>query len=307
MKKFYLNIILFGIVFMMVLIIVEKALQYNTKTHIDLKFDELYHPKVKADMVIFGNSHAAHGINPKYMNVKNYRIYNFAFNGSNPTYYKKWYNNIFKPYYPKPKIIIYAVDWSMFHNLETHRRFAVDIRLMPLSIFWKELLYDKDVNKKTLISNRFNILFRPKQLQYIFYKKHHFDFVDMKAYYNGYVPHIGHKATIGESPETIHSEKKIQNDFDILLKEFKKDSIKVIFVNVPEYIPAWRTKGVKNYLNYLDSIAVVNNIPYLKYNQGLASKFNYDSTYFNNWIHLNDKGATVFSKTLSSDLNKIIQ
>jgi len=307
MKRFHRDILLFGVILVFVLILVELLLSRNIKTHIELKFEEIFNPKKKAEAVFLGNSHAAHGINPRYLDIKGYTFYNFAYNGASPYYFKKWYNKVFSVYYPKAEYIIYAVDWAMFDDTHSKRTFDTDIRLMPLEVFGDVLINDPELNKKDIILNRFHILFRRRQLQYLFFEKKSHDYVKLNEYFNGYVPHVSENAKMGQSPEKSEVNVSWRKDFIQLIKEIQSDSIKLIFVNIPDYKPSWNTEDLDERLNYLDSVARSYNIPYLKYNQELSSKMNYDSTYYNNWIHLNDKGAVEFSKMLSNDLKSIIK
>ncbi len=93
------------------------------------QFYELYTNTVSADIIILGTSHATHGINPKYLEEENtgYKFFNFALNGSNPTYYYNWYTKLFKETeYPKPKMIIMSVDWFMFDDGWLWRRLEHD-------------------------------------------------------------------------------------------------------------------------------------------------------------------------------------
>lgn len=93
------------------------------------QFYELYTKTVSADIIILGTSHATHGINPKYLEEKNtdYKFFNFALNGSNPTYYYNWYTKLFaESEYPTPKMIIMSVDWFMFDDGWLWRRLSND-------------------------------------------------------------------------------------------------------------------------------------------------------------------------------------
>lgn len=93
------------------------------------QFYELYTKTVSADIMILGTSHATHGINPKYLEEVNtdYKFYNFALNGSNPTYYYNWYTGLFREAdYPKPQMIIMSVDWFMFDDGWLWRRLSHD-------------------------------------------------------------------------------------------------------------------------------------------------------------------------------------
>ncbi len=93
------------------------------------QYYELFTQTVAADILILGTSHATHGINPKFLEDKNpdHTFYNFALNGSNPTYYYEWYTGLFaEAGYPKPKMIVMCVDWFMFDDGWLWRRIAND-------------------------------------------------------------------------------------------------------------------------------------------------------------------------------------
>ncbi|MCL2773698.1 MAG: hypothetical protein FWD71_10150 [Oscillospiraceae bacterium] len=88
---------------------------YPMTDHYDGQFQEIYEKRVKADYIFIGTSHVTHGVTPEEFEKSGKKFFNFALNGSNPTYYVWWYNSVFKPNnYPKPKAIIVGMDWFMF-------------------------------------------------------------------------------------------------------------------------------------------------------------------------------------------------
>lgn len=117
------------------------------------QFYELYQQVVSADIIILGTSHATHGINPKYLEEKNtgYKFFNFALNGSNPTYYYEWYTKLFKESgYPKPSMIIMSVDWFMYDDLWLWRRLSNDDSPdRPVDIMRKLTKSNKKTETKT--------------------------------------------------------------------------------------------------------------------------------------------------------------
>lgn len=307
MRSFYINILFFGLTLSVVVIVAELLLQSNITNHIAKKYEEIYNPKVAADIVLLGTSHVAHSINPCQLSLKNnYSFYNFAFNGGTPAYYLKWYTTVFEPEYPAPHYIIYAVDWAMFDSTLAQRSIEVDARLYSFSHWLSFLLNDSDLSKKQLIFNRTYLMFHRRSLHYIFTEKKKFDFVSMDEYCQGYVPHIAKDPSMGKSPKNTVVCAQWRKDFTTLLDKVEGNGIKLIFVQAPEYAPAWQTPEREQLMAYLDSIAKAREIPYLNYNTTLFSDMNVDSTLYNNWFHFNDKGATAFSKKFSNDLNKIL-
>jgi hypothetical protein len=77
------------------LILMNYWMDYEPNPHYPLQYDEVFHPKVKADLVILGASQATHGINPRYLESEHLKVFNFALDGAPPSFYLKWYNQIF--------------------------------------------------------------------------------------------------------------------------------------------------------------------------------------------------------------------
>lgn len=116
---------------------VKKAEQYEEfyqkyknreSYHYYGQFYEMYENMYNADTIIIGTSHAAHGINPLYLEeeVTDRSFYNFALNGSNPSYYVDWFKLFEKTGYPQPKTVIFCVDWFMFDSGWLWRRIDFD-------------------------------------------------------------------------------------------------------------------------------------------------------------------------------------
>jgi hypothetical protein len=98
----------------------------------------------------------------------------------------------------------------------------------------------------------------------------------------------------------------IDPDLWKLLKQFvaecKKDNIKLVFINSPEYIEGQkfernRDKVLQQFMKY----AKQQHILYLDYSK---SPLCYKKAYFYNASHLNRKGSQLFTKQLIADLKK---
>ena len=92
--------------------------KYRDDFHYYGQFYEMYEQGYAADTIFIGTSHTSHGVNPKYIE-ENYSgdggrtFFNFGLNGSNPKYYVEWYRLFKESGYPKPRTIVYCVDWFM--------------------------------------------------------------------------------------------------------------------------------------------------------------------------------------------------
>ena len=116
---------------------VKKAEQYEEfyqkyKTrhcyHYYGQFYEMFDNMYNADTIFIGTSHAAHGINPQYMEevMPEKSWFNFALNGSNPKYYLDWWKVFLESGYPIPETIVYCVDWFMCDDGWLWRRIDFD-------------------------------------------------------------------------------------------------------------------------------------------------------------------------------------
>jgi hypothetical protein len=91
--------------------------------------------------------------------------------------------------------------------------------------------------------------------------------------------------------------------FDEYLSKAKAEGIKVVFVYAPQYIGATNKisnldKMYKQYREFSDKY----NIPILDYTY---MDICYDTTYFYNAMHLNKRGAEIYSDSLANDIKRL--
>jgi len=104
---------------------------YEIADHYDGQFQEIFEKRVNADYIFIGTSHFTHGVTPEEFEVSGKKFFNFALNGSNPSYYLWWYSDVFKANrYVKPKAIIFGVDWFMFDTGWLWRRPEFDYQYL---------------------------------------------------------------------------------------------------------------------------------------------------------------------------------
>src|SRR4030042_1056875 len=104
MKKPLKKMAVFLLLLFLILILMDYWMDYEPNPHYPLHYEEIFHRKVNADLVILGASQATHGINPKYLETEHLKVFNFALNGAPPSFYLKWYN-IFRHHYRKPSYV----------------------------------------------------------------------------------------------------------------------------------------------------------------------------------------------------------
>jgi|GEM_PF-656669 len=123
-------------------------------------------------------------------------------------------------------------------------------------------------------------------------------------YYKGYipwdVPFAGGTTTVG----CVHNRGEWRK-FEKLLDQFEEDGIKVIFVECPEY-SGWQSTDRVIHNKELAEVAEARGIPFLNYNDELASAFNDDNKNYSDWGHMSKRGSTAFSKVLAEDLKPVL-
>ena len=295
---------------------------YEILDHYDGQFQEIYEKRVNADYILIGTSHFTHGATPEELEKSGKKFFNFALNGSNPSYYVWWYNDVFKPSdYPKPEAIIFGVDWFMFDTDWLWRKPDFDYRyLRPADDSktqankyegkWYDLeaLFEYASNSFPLFSSRSRVidLILPENIKKP--PREYFITPDgfvLSSFYKGYVPWQADFDGGFAGRVRTHYKEKEKEAFISLLDEFRDEGIPVVLVMAPEYLPGRDAPQFEEMTEIIAGIAQSYGIPFLNYNTGFASEINEDYTCYSDWGHLNDKGAHLFSQKLYAELNKI--
>jgi hypothetical protein len=296
--------ILFLSILCVILIWLNRWMDWELNPHYPLQYNEVFRPQVKADVIILGASHATHGINPFYLEEDGYRIYNFSLNGAGPLFNLTWYEKIFRRHYPKPRYVIYAVHWIMFDDQLLKRRFEQDSRYFPLSYLLKELKEFKAA--KGLLLNRFALFRERKHLAGRLFQKTFREPYLPSKYYNGFIP-FERKATLEGQEKIDPKNSPIQiQAFEELLDAFERDGVKVVFVHVPGYLPGRGDSSISEGMDLLYQIAHARKIPFLDYETDRISAINTDKTLFSDAAHLNEKGSRYFSNLLRKDIKNYL-
>ena len=93
----YRKLLLFTLLLFVILGLMNLWMDKETYPHFPLQYDEAFHPKVKADVIIMGASHATHGVHPGYLEIDHLKVFNFAFNGASPLFNLNWFQKVFRP------------------------------------------------------------------------------------------------------------------------------------------------------------------------------------------------------------------
>jgi hypothetical protein len=297
----YRKILLFLFILVAILFLMNLWMDKETYPHFALQYREAFDPKVKADVIIMGASHATHGVHPRYLETDRVKVFNFAFNGASPVFNLNWYKKVFQPNHPKPSCVIYGVHWVMFDGQFLQRKFEQDSKYFPFQFFLREFGDFRTFN--TLVLNRFAFIRERRQIMpRIFKKKQPRDVYPVSRYYHGYIPFETKRDLDKRDLANPKIEPGQIKAFEELLNEFKREGIQVVFVQIPDYIPGRYSSTMEGNMDLIKKIAEERRILFLDYETAKITEINYNRDYYVDWAHLNGKGSEAFSKVLRDDL-----
>lgn len=307
------NIILKLIIFLSLVSVAVLAIEYRIRHDINndfmaykYRYDELFNNKTNAELLIIGTSHAAHGIVPRNINVNGYEVYNFSFNGAGPSFIYDLYKNIINPYYTKPKLIIYEVNWFMFDSKIFWRKISQDYKYMSSENVFK--ITNNNLSTVMMPYDYLRITHESDVFRAVksSFKHRKFDNILIDHYDNGFVPNETSYNTDNSSFE-VHNNATEINCLETLAALIKSQKIPLVFVETPEHLNDRKSVNLITENNKLiSSIAKKHGIEFLNYNDGLKSNINSNKRYFSDPGHLNYLGARTFSNMLSKDINNLI-
>lgn len=294
MKKFIIKLFVFIFLFLLSFILLNSLCQLFTPENdrYALQYKELYNPTVDADIVVFGTSKSARGINPKILETDSISVFNFGLNGSNPEFIYKWYKNIFKINYPKPKLILLEINWLMFDKDFMWRSFEQDSRYFTCKDY---LLLLKNTEKKyTAFFNRYHVFNRSVGSG-----------GEIDLTYNGYTP-FDQKYSNSKSTKTYINSIDFDSDnqlkyFKMLLNLFKKEDVNVILLILPEV----HNKSISSNDLFKDCTSDIKKISSEIGFKLLDYTYYFESeSLFKDWQHLNITGAELITNKIKSDIKK---
>lgn len=307
MKKFLLHIALFSLILLAIAIAFDAFLTHKAKQVLYSPFatwNDIYQNNIHSDVIMMGSSRAYVHFNPAVIDtILNVNSYNLGMNGRLADSQIKRYRIYRQQGNPAPKLIIYEVShgtmqksngyereqfipylhdpymWELFHEQE---EFSWADRWIPC---WRYL------GRKDLVHQL--IGYSPSK-------------PNSNNLYKGFLGHdkewdgtaLKKQKSIGYCKDST-----IIRQFQDFLTECKQEGTQVVLVISPYYIEG--TKKMTDYEgmhNMYEEIAQENNIPLLDYTFDALS---YDTTYFYNTMHLNKKGADIFSKKVAHDIDSL--
>ena len=309
MKLFVTRIV--GFIFIIILIfsvINFFQSQYNNApSFYKTKYIAINNNSVNYDSIIIGSSHILNSIKPSIIKSSNGMFYNFALNGAGSKFYYDWYLNIFTKNRRSPKMILFGIDWFIFDEKWLWRKIEHDAEYFNNLMFYQLLFSPNNLDKTCLIENRIPF-FKYRNLRLSLNRKDVDEKYPPNSYDYGYVA----TKTPFNSLKFISKEKENINLIQVyyfkkIISKMISDKCKIIFVMPPEFkLKISKYRNSKS-LYIIQKTASNYNIPILNFNTNLRSSLNENINYFDDWGHLNNKGAIEFSTYLSKELNYILK
>ncbi|MBJ6723168.1 SGNH/GDSL hydrolase family protein [Geomesophilobacter sediminis] len=304
MKSILSKIAVHLFLLLVTLVVIERYARYIdtfSLNNYEQAYGKLFKgPKVKN--IIIGSSHAAQGINPKYLSPE---FYNFALDGAGSTFFLKWYENFFLKYQGPPSIVVYEVDWFMFLPKHLTRRIEDDSRYYPNAVL-AALLSRGEADRVSLLRNKYLILNSGILFRKVIRLRNME--ADQNTRCNGFVAfaHDGSLKPIDPQAFTGFDDSKVRA-FKSLIRKMQSGNTRVILVQAPEYVPSWGPVAAPRHNKLLEEIAAQCRVPFLNYNGGLISGINFDRSMFADPGHLNRDGSTRYSKQLNKDMAAVLE
>jgi hypothetical protein len=311
MKKFTLNILYFIIPILIIAFPIDYALSHYLKksTNNSGEFEvwnDIYDSNANSEIAIYGSSRAWVHIDPKIITDSlNLSAYNFGLNGHN--FWLQYLRHLeLRKFNNKPKSIILAVDIFSLQK-------GVD--LFESDQFLPYMLWNKDIYNFTSSYNGYNILdYYVPLIRYMgktnsittslemfdrdspMEKYRQKGFLGMDQEWNDDFE----KAKSNMESFDIIIDTQITDLFEKFIIECKSLDINLTLVYTPEYIEGQKfTPKRGEVINFYKAISKKHNIKYLDYSE---SEICLNKELFYNAVHLNKKGADIFSRKLAHDL-----
>lgn len=300
MRKFILRTSVFLLLATALMVVLDLCLTHKLR-HYDrgrfLVWNEIFDNHIDADLLIMGSSRAWVHYSPEILDsVLHTHSYNLGVDGS---CFNRQYTRyrIYRKHQPKPRIIIQNFECTTLDYTTGYEQYQ-----------YFPYFSDPDIQRWVIPYEEFSIADRI----FPFYRYSNFGveklFANKLKVERGY---LGHEKVWKVEP--IDKDNLIHFTVDprslSLLKQFlsksAEEGVQVIFVHSPIHISLTECQDdVDSMWHTWRQIADQYNIPILDYQYDSLS---YDTTYFYNRMHLNKRGAEIFSRHLAEDLKKLLE
>lgn len=298
MKKFVLKLS----VLIVLLAIIDGALGIVFKLYDFTKGGEISKvhsimTKEEPDMVILGSSRACHHFDPQiFTDSTKMNVYNAGIDGMGATVAYGFLNG-FKQR-KNPQIILFELtpDFDIFEGFP-----------VSLDIFYPYI--DNKKIEKTIVdfdnSEKWKLKSNAYRLNSVIFRLIPSILLSREIHKDGYIPLSGKLQNINEKKRI--GNKSIRN-IDPLKKEYfykfldeAKQNGTYVFASIS---PAY---GNINHQTYAEEIRIVEDYGIPVFNHLTDTIFIKNSSYFQDKVHLNKDGATLYSKVIANEINNYLK
>jgi hypothetical protein len=271
--------------------------------HDAARLEELNYGKENYDVIFIGSSRMHVHVNPFIIDsITGFTSYNFGFDGGNLLETNLWLK-AYLDHHKNPKTVV--LDLASF---------AFDIKSRPFFNFTMYLPYlDIPVVYKTI--SQYHNVWIYKQLPFLQFTLYD-DFnkancirglmgetqvVDIKRF-NGYIGNGNNTLSENEKPKQLPAAFTLTDSGKAMLysiiKTCKEKNIGLIITYSPEYYTA-DYRNSTAFFKFISTVSAENKIRFIDFRDSAISRNN---LFFANIGHLNNKGATEYSKMIASEL-----
>jgi len=300
MRKLILKILLFVVILLIPLCVADyiKTIEYRSKDYYPFStWNDIVDGKLNSDTWILGSSRAWVQYNPRILDsILDISSYNLGLNAQFLFLNLQSYQ-IAQAYNSRPKYVILDLFYESLTMDEA-----------PISrYFYMPYIFKHKLRKIIKHNQEINpFYFYLPYYRYYSEKGNDVWFVNEIGGYKGFMPKDAKWDDENlSSTDTVHYKK--ESDAIKLLDDFiagcKKYNIDVILIHSPFYREGFeKIQNHQEMMTMFKNIADRHHIPFLDYTNDPIC---YDTAYFYNAMHLNARGADLFSTKLAHDLDSL--
>lgn len=313
MKKFIRKSTTFSLILIILAVLIDKAVSYYLKQSNQYMgefevWNDIYDGNATCDIAIYGSSRAWVQFSPQILTDSlNESVYNLGIDGHN--FWLQYLRHLeYLKHNPKPKTILMSID---IFSLQKRKD------LYQMDQFLPYMLWNKDIRNLTSSYEGFNSAdYYFPLVRYYGKNKVLSTCISVILNNDGNTEYRNHGYRAMNKPWNNDFDKAKEtmkgyeidldsasiNLFSEFILECKKSNIELVLVYAPEYIEGQKfVLNRSDILNIYADLANQHNLLFLDYSN---SKISFNKSLFYNTQHLNEKGATLFTKILAGDLKK---
>lgn len=301
--KFFKKLFIFAVLLFLLDRGIGSLLQYlyNKNPPPDIKaFNHVINSPTE-DVFIFGSSKVAHGyVSDIFADTLGLSCFNAGREQTNILYADVVMNEMLRKHSPKIVILDITAKETVAHNMEASKLILASLMIPHINTDTSFKRIGEEFFPKDVLASELSMLqrYNSQALPLLIGTKIN------RLSENGYVPIHGSKVAgaipaFQDKGETYDTSGKTY--FEHFVTMLQEKNVKLYVIQSPYYVQKFTTSPS---LAALIPVMQKYNVTYLDYS--FDPKF-FKKEYFYDNVHLNDKGAHIFSEKLASDLKKNLE